>query len=181
MREELASKGIPDGAIHLGIGINTGECCVGNMGSEQRFDYSVLGDAVNLASRLEGLTKIYGVDIVLGPGTASQLETFALIELDLITVKGKTQPVRVFGLLGNDAVRRQEAFQAFSRAHGQLLQAYRARRWMDAEKLVAHCKASGGTQFDLLAFYDLYVRRIQDCLKQPPGPEWDGVFVATDK
>ena len=89
--------------INVGIGLNSGECCVGNMGSEQRFDYSVLGDDVNLASRLEGQSKTYGVDIVIGENTRRRAPDYAYIELDLIKVKGKQDAVRIFALMGEPA------------------------------------------------------------------------------
>src|SRR5678809_1143932 len=82
--------------LAIGVGINTGIACVGNMGSTQRFGYSVLGDPVNLASRLEGQSKAYGVNIVIGESTADKVRDFAQIELDLIKVKGKNEAVRIF-------------------------------------------------------------------------------------
>src|SRR5260370_40900239 len=83
-------------ALHVGIGINTGECSVGNFGSHQRFNYSLLGDPVNLSARLEGLTKQYGVDLIIGEDTAAALDDPRLLERDLLAVQGKTPPVRIF-------------------------------------------------------------------------------------
>src|SRR5260370_22141623 len=84
--------------LQIGIGINSGECSVGNFGSNQKFNYSLLGDPVNLSSRLEGLTKVYGVDTILGEDTAERLDEPNLIELDLVAVKGKTRAVRIYTL-----------------------------------------------------------------------------------
>jgi adenylate cyclase len=79
--------------------LNTGDCCVGNLGSEQRFDYSVLGDAVNTAARLEGLTKGYGIDLIIGESTASRCAEFALVEIDQVKVKGRATPLRIFTVM----------------------------------------------------------------------------------
>ena len=109
--EKVKQEGGTFVPIHTGVGINTGVCCVGNMGSQQRFDYSVLGDDVNLASRLEGQSKTYGVEIVVGENTHQKAPAFTYLELDLIRVKGKTKPVRIFALLGEEGLRKEEAFQ----------------------------------------------------------------------
>src|SRR5256885_3684791 len=94
-RTDAVAEGQPFHEVRIGIGLNTGECCVGNMGSDQRFDYSVLGDNVNLCSRLEGQTKSYGVDIIASEATVTEAPAFAVLELDLIRVKGKTRPARI--------------------------------------------------------------------------------------
>jgi len=88
----------------MGVGINTGQCCVGNMGSEQRFNYSVLGDNVNLAARFEEETKKFGVDVVIGESTRQQVQDFAFQELGQITVRGRSQPVDVFSLPEDDGL-----------------------------------------------------------------------------
>ena len=164
--------------INVGIGFNSGECCVGNMGSEQRFDYSVLGDDVNLASRLEGRSKTYGVDIVIGENTRSRAPDYAYIELDLIQVKGKNDAVRIFALMGEPDRCADPQFQTLAERHGAMLEAYREQRWDDARKLSAECRQLDG---DIGGLYDLYDERIDEYQADPPGADWDGVFVATTK
>lgn len=165
--------------IHIGTGLNTGPCVVGNMGSEMRFDYSVLGDAVNLASRLEGQSKIYGVNIVVGPGTREQAPEFAMLELDLIRVKGKTRPVNIYALLGGAELEASEVFRTLSELHGRMLSAYRSQKWDEARALVKACRAASDLSLGVL--YDLYAHRILEYMDQPPGRDWDGVYTAKTK
>lgn len=171
--------------LNVGIGINCGDCLVGNMGSDQRFDYSVLGDAVNLASRLEGQSKNYGVDIVLGEAVAARVEdSFALLELDLIAVKGKSEAVHIHALLGDAKVRNSDSFGAHRVVHQNMLTAYRAQNWEAAARLVDECRAMSHAQGrgDALdGLYDLYQERIRIFRETPPPANWDGVFVATGK
>ncbi|MBI4342738.1 MAG: adenylate/guanylate cyclase domain-containing protein [Candidatus Omnitrophica bacterium] len=179
---ERAQEGRPFAPVHIGIGVNTGECSVGNFGSEQRFDYSVLGDSVNLASRLQGQSKSYGVDVVIGESTAQSLGgSCAALELDLIAVKGKTQPGRIFALLGDEALARDERLHVLVRVHDEMLAAYRAQDWDRAETLIRQCLELDTAQTRLSALYRLYSERIAAYRVHPPGTEWDGVFVATTK
>lgn len=125
-REEAAQKaaaGEPHRPVRIGIGLNTGACCVGNVGSPQRFDYSVLGDAVNVASRIENTTKIYGAPIILGERTALEVtdQGFALIEIDSAArLRGKDRPERLFALVGDETVAVEPAFTHFATAYAAL-------------------------------------------------------------
>ncbi len=164
--------------LEVGIGINTGSCIVGNMGSDQKLNYSVLGDAVNLASRLESQTKNYGTTIIIGEETRLQAPDFAAIELDLIAVKGKRDAVRIYGLLGDEGMARSDRFRALVEEHGKLLESYRAQDWAAALEHQQNCRDLDDTLDDL---YDLYARRIREYEADPPGEGWDGVYVARSK
>lgn len=177
---DAKAEGISLPEIHIGTGLNTGPCVVGNMGSTLRVDYTVLGDDVNLASRLEGQSKAYGVNIVIGPLTREQAPDFAAIELDLIRVKGKTRPVHIFTLLGDPAAAASAEFRALAKTHEEFLAAYRGRKWDDAERLLKEARALG-EPWHLGKFYDLYAERLAAFRAEPPGSGWDGVFTATSK
>jgi len=176
----------PDGTgpprIDIGIGLNSGECSVGNMGSKQRFAYSAMGDAVNLASRLEGQSKTYGVNIVIGEHTADEAAAFATLELDLIRVKGKIRPVRIHALLGDEAFSDGAAFGALLAAHRAMLAAYRNMDWDAADTGIARCRGCAeAAGLDLADLYRLYSERVAAYRRAPPSPDWDGVYVAVSK
>src|SRR6185312_10365183 len=177
---DAKAKGISLPQIHIGTGLNTGPCVVGNMGSTLRVDYTVLGDDVNLASRLEGQSKSYGVNVVIGPGTREQAPEFAALELDLIKVKGKTRPVRIFALLGDPAVAASAEFQALAKVHEELLAAYRGRKWDELERFIKEARGLS-EPWRLGKLYDLYAERLAACRQDPPAEGWDGVFTATSK
>jgi adenylate cyclase len=179
LQKEAEEQGRKQPPIRIGIGLNTGACCVGNMGSDQRFDYSVISDEVNLASRLEGQSKNYGVTIVIGENTQVRVErTFATLELDLIRVKGKTRPVRIHTLLGGRERRVDPQFLQLVAKQGEMLKAYRGQEWTRAAELLEECR---GLEPGLAGLWELYAERIEECRAHPPGPDWDGVYTATTK
>lgn len=180
----LAQKAKKDGTKPLklaaGIGVNTGLCSVGNMGSKQRFAYSAMGDAVNLASRLEGQTKEYGLDLLIGEEVAKNVKDFAIIEIDKIQVKGKTIPVRIFTVIGGTEIGTKTSFRKYRIEHKKFIRDYRSMRFeeaaLKAQKLMIN---KYGCEFKF--YYEMILNRIEDFQKDTPPQNWDGVYIATSK
>ncbi len=173
LRPAFRERGWP--SIDIGVGIASGEMNVGNMGSRFRAAYTVLGDTVNLGSRLEGLTKTYGVDIVVSAATVALVPDFAFRELDRVRVKGKLEPVAIFEPLGpREGL--AEAQQLATARFAEVLAHYRARAWDAAETILTELAAR-----DRQPLFALYLERIRHFRTDPPPPGWDGVFTFETK
>ena len=178
LNEELESEGLLP--INIGIGINTGEVVVGNMGSNQRFDYSVLGDAVNLAARLEGQTKSYGVKTLIGEDTKSELnDEFVTLELDNLAVKGKTEPVTIYTVLGTTkSLDENTAYHVEVKVHEEMMKLYKAKQFDMAIKFCEDLKRCFGGE--MTEYYKMWQQRCLDCKDNVPE-DWDGIYRATSK
>ncbi len=184
LNERLEAEALEDGRKHVplkvGLGLNSGPAVVGNMGSELRIDYSVLGDTVNLAARLEGQSKAYGVDIVIGETTNSDVPMMATLFLDNIKVKGKTEAVTIYCLVGDEEVAESQGFKTLKQFHDQMIAAYLEQDWNKSIKRLKECRLLCAP-YNIDGFYDLYETRILHFQAESPGEDWDGVFVATTK
>ena len=181
LKHEAEANGGVYMPLRIGIGLNTGPCVVGNMGSDFRFNYSVLGDTVNLASRLEARTKDYRIPMVIGSRTAEGAKKkFAVMEIDLIMVKGKKQPEAVFTVLGRSEVETDPRCRDLREVNAQMLARFRKQQWDDALEMVARCRkfANG---FEISGLYDMYVERIGLYRAHPPDADWEGVYEAETK
>ena len=175
--KEIESEGIPP--FGMGLGINTDTVVVGNMGSSQRFDYTCLGDGVNLASRLEGQSKPYHVAMVIGPKTNDYVkESFFTLPLDCLAVKGKKEGVNIFTVLG-EIGKLPVGYKAAKSQHLAMYSSYQKQQFGKAKSM---CKDLKG-QFDgkMDDYYDMWMERCDEYAANPPGAGWDGVFRTNSK
>jgi len=162
--------------LNVGVGLNTGTCVVGNMGSDLRFDYSVLGDSVNLASRLEGQSKEYGFPIIVGSRTAlAAREKFAILELDFIMVKGKKEPEVIYAIAGRHDTAHSARFQRLRNLTIEMLACYRNRDWEGALAAIERGRRTDEAR-SLELLYNLYEARILGYQENPPPEDWNGAF-----
>lgn len=181
-REQEAAHGghvyIP---LKVGIGLNTGIGVVGNMGSDLKFNYSALGDSVNLASRLEGQSKEYGFPIIVGSATAMAVkDKLAILELDFIMVKGKTEPEVIYAITGREDVMYSERFQLLRNLMIEMLAAYRSRDWDEALAAIARGRRNDDAH-ELATLFDLYEARIRSYQQNHPPADWNGAYALLTK
>ena len=179
--QEAEDEARPFIPLNVGVGLNTGTCVVGNMGSDMRFDYSVLGDSVNLASRLEGQSKEYGFPIIVGSKTALAVkEKFAILELDFIMVKGKKEPEVIYAIAGREDTAQSGRFQRLRNLTIEMLACYRSRDWDGALAAIERGRRTDEAN-SLELLYRLYEVRIRGYQENPPPEDWNGAYALLTK
>ena len=165
--------------VRFGVGLNTGEVCVGNLGSLRRFDYSVIGDEVNVAARLESATKMFGVDIAASEATRAETPEFAWLEVDRVVFKNKTVPVGVYALAGDAALGRSAEFAELASGHAQMMARYRARDFEGAGALVETLAPLAPAP--IRGLYAFQQRRFAALAATDPPAAWSAVLALEEK
>ena len=178
-RDRAEADGRTFKPVRFGIGLNSGECCVGNLGSRRRFDYSAIGDEVNVASRLEGACKIFEVDIIGSETVRSEAPDFAWLEINSVLVKGKTRPVGLYALAGDAALARSDEFADLSRLHAAMLAAYRNRDFADAISMGKEAAARAPAA--VRGLYSYNVRRFGQLAASAQDPDWRPLIALDEK
>ena len=180
INQGFAARGLPE--ISAGAGVNTGPCSVGFMGSRRRLGYTGIGDAVNLAARLEGQTKAYGVMNCIGDATAQAVQgRYAMVEIDVVAVKGRSQPEPIHTVLGHKPMLDDPGFQSFAATLAEARAAYTSQHWDRAEEAFRALHNSAPAGLDPRVLAATYQDRILEMREIPPGPDWDGVHIARTK
>jgi adenylate cyclase len=174
LQEQFKAKGWPP--INIGVGLNSGDMIVGNMGSEFRMAYTVMGDAVNLGSRLESLTKQYGVNIIVSEFTKDKVPEYAYRELDIVRVKGKDKPVAIFEPIC-EAGKEDKVTKDELKLYKEALKLFRSQNWDMAEIQFINLQKLNPQRY----LYDMYIKRIAHYRQTPPGSDWDGVYTHESK
>jgi len=174
LNQKFAARGWP--TLKIGVGVNSGSVRVGDMGSKVRRAYTAMGDAVNVASRLEGITKQYGADIIIGDGTRRLISRFVLREVDRVRVKGKDEPVAIFEPLGLEGQVDPAKLNEIA-LWNQALRLYRAQDWDIAELQLLNLRKMAPAS----DMYQLFVERIAHYRAHPPGAGWDGAWTFETK
>jgi len=165
--------------VKFGIGLNTGECSVGNMGSAQRFAYSAVGDEVNIASRLEGATKQFGVDIIASAATRDEAPGFAWLKINHVKLKNKTRRVAVYALAGGQEYSSSEEFEHLYTLHEDILRAYRERKFVTAKLMAAD--AAHFAPSEVRGLYNYYQERFTQLAEQKLPDSWTPMIALDEK
>jgi adenylate cyclase len=174
MDNDFIKRGWP--ILHIGVGLNNGEMNVGDMGSRFRRAYTVMGDAVNIASRLEGLTKEYGIGILVSENMVKSAQGFVYREIDKVVVKGRQEGISIFEPIGKVGEVGETVLQEIDRFH-KALELYRKQRWDDAQAALKTLLYAAPDS----KLYKLYLKRIEHFRSNPPGAAWNGLWVFTTK